>query len=393
MSSGDLLQRLTDFVLTAPSHGSPEVLLGSICERLSTAGVPIWRGASALHSLSPEIIAPHLTWSRHTGPRATALGHELKNSPFWVGTPVEAVVEGDTSKLHCRLDAPAVLNRFPVLKELATAGGTDYVIYRLDNSQGLAASVDDVYWRRQWVSFATDVPAGFTPEHLALFESLVPALSCRLSLEGSKHAAQALLRAYLGPHASQRVLSGAFRRGSGESLRAVIVFSDMRDFTRFSDTRPPHEVVAALDSYFDALASPIEEHGGEVLKFIGDAVLAIFPIEGEGCARALAAVEQSRRNLLVLNASRSEPFRNGIALHVGDVMYGNIGARGRLDFTVIGAPVNEVCRVEALCKPLGHEVLLTRAFVEAAGLQTASTSLGVQSLKGVAEGLEVFSLR
>lgn len=382
----DDIRNLADFILTAPTHGAPEALLGAICERLTAGGVPVWRGATALHSLSPEFVGAHLTWSRAEGPRVFQRGHALKSTPTWLGTPVQAVVEGETAKLRLKLDDPATLAKYPVLREVAAQGGRDYAVYRLDYSQGLAASVDDPYWRRQWISFATDAPGGFTDAHLETFEALLPSLSCRLSLEGSKHAARSLLRAYLGPHASRRVLGGAFRRGTGESLRTVIVFSDMRGFTEFSDTRPPAEVVAALDRYFDALASPMEELGGEVLKFIGDAMLAVFELEGDACARALEAVKRSRAALAGL------PFRYGIALHVGDVMYGNIGARGRLDFTVIGAPVNEVCRVEALCKPLGREVLLTKAFVEAAGLGASARSLGVQALKGVSTGLEVFAL-
>jgi adenylate cyclase len=371
-----------DFILTAPSHGAPEKFLGAVCERLVAEGVPIWRGASAVHSLSPENVGAHLIWARGEGSKILRRDHELKSTQTWIGTPVQAVIEGEHAKLHCPLDDEATLQRFPVLRELAAAGGRDYVIYRLDYSEGLAA-FDDVYWRRQWLSFTSQ--QRFSPEHHALFESLLPAFSCRLTLEGSKDAARSLLRAYLGPHASQRVLSGAFRRGTGESLRAVIVFSDMRDFTRFSDSRPPAEVVAALDRYFDALASPMEELGGEVLKFIGDAMLAVFPLEKDACARALGAVKRARQNLSAL------PFQHGIALHAGEVLYGNIGARGRLDFTVIGGPVNEVCRVEALCKPLQREVLMTRAFVEAAGLKDA-VSLGAQALKGVGAPVEVFAL-
>lgn len=373
---------MRDFILTAPSQGAPAKWLGAICERLIEEGVPLWRGASALHSLSPEVIAPHITWSRTEGPKTIVREHQIRMTPTWLGTPVEAIIEGDEPVIRCDLSDEAVLKRFPVLRELAQAGGRDYVIYRLDHSEALATTLD-VFWRRQWISFTWD--SVFTAEHLKLLESLLPAISCRLALETSKDAARSLLRAYLGPHASQRVLSGAFRRGTGEPIKAVIVFSDMRDFTRFSDSRPPAEVVASLDRYFDALASPMEELGGEVLKFIGDAMLAVFPLDQDACARALEAVKRARQNLASL------PFKHGIALHAGEVLYGNIGARGRLDFTVIGGPVNEVCRVEALCKPLQREVLMTRAFVEAAGLRDA-VSLGAQALKGVGAPIEVFAL-
>ena len=217
-----------------------------------------------------------------------------------------------------------------------------------------------------------------------------------MALEASKHASRALLRAYLGPHASRRVLTGAFRRGTGESVRAVILFCDMRGFTSFSDSRPPAEVVRALDEYFDRVATPIEEAGGEVLKFIGDAVLGMFPIGDqptEACRRALESATKALSNLAELNGLRAargdEPLGLGMALHVGEVMYGNIGARSRLDFTVIGSAVNEVCRVEALTRSLGCDLLLTKDFVREAKLERA-TSLGEHALKGVGGRIEVF---
>ena len=226
---------------------------------------------------------------------------------------------------------------------------------------------------------------------------LLPFISQRLTHECSKQAARSLLRIYLGANAAERILAGQFRRATAQAIRAVIWYCDMRGFTALSDANPAAEVVKTLDAYFDCVASPIDDHGGEVLKFIGDAVLGIFPIEDAGpaepCRRALAAVDDARANLARLNADRAtrgEPALGlGIALHAGEVMYGNIGAKNRLDFTVIGAPVNEVCRVEALTRTLGVDVLLTQTFVRVAEL-TGARSLGRHTLKGVAQPQEVF---
>jgi adenylate cyclase len=254
------------------------------------------------------------------------------------------------------------------------------------------------YWRRTYVSFATDDPAGFREEHVARVRALLPAIAARVSLEASKETARQLLRAYLGANATRRILGGAFERGGAETLRAVLWYCDMRGFTTLSDVRPAHEVVRVLDAYFDAVASPIDARGGEVLKFIGDAVLAIFPLDPDphdACRRALAAVDDTRANLARLNAARAargeDALGLGLALHAGDVSYGNIGAQNRLDFTVIGAPVNEVCRVEAMTRTLGVDVLLTATFVALAGLAEA-VPMGAHRLKGVGAPVELYTM-
>jgi adenylate cyclase len=195
------------------------------------------------------------------------------------------------------------------------------------------------------------------------------------------------------------VLSSGFQRGRGEIFDAVIWFSDMRDFTALADRVPPAHIVELLDGYFDVVASTIAEHGGEVLKFIGDAVLAIFPVGDDARAagrRARAAAEQTLSTLAEVSRARAahgdEPIRIGVALHCGPVMYGNIGARERLDFTVISSAVNETSRLESMCKHLEIPLALSGAFVELAELDDV-VDLGPHELKGVRAPLRVFTLR
>ena len=181
--------------------------------------------------------------------------------------------------------------------------------------------------------------------------------------------ARTLLETYVGSHAGDLILAGATRRGSGTTVRAAIMICDLRDFTKISDNWPRDDVIELLNDYFDAMSEPIARHGGEILKFIGDGLLAIFPLSQPGaCANLLRAVSEARQAMTALNEKNGEtgraPLNYGIGVHVGDVMYGNIGSRSRLDFTVIGPAVNMASRLETLTKQLGKPVLLSRAFAE-----------------------------
>lgn len=387
---------LVDSILTIRTGDRPERLVEGVAEVLDSAGVHVWRVSSALHVFHPEILGTQLIWIRGTGAHMVTRHHALLGQSIWKDSPVERVITGGQDELRVRLDGSAPL--LSGLDELAALGATDYAVFGLDASESITASADP-YWRRHFIAFTSNDPRGFSDADLDVFRSIRSVFAVRLALEATRFSANAMLRSYLGANAARRIVSGGWLRGTGEPMRAVIWFCDMRGFTTFSDTRPPREVVATLDAYFDAVASPVDKHGGEVLKFIGDAVLGVFPVGASGagpaCAAAIAAAREACANLGVLNAARatkSEPSLGlGIALHLGDVMYGNIGAQNRLDFTVIGAPVNEVCRVEPLTRSLGVDVLLTAAFVREAGLASAP-SLGKHALKGVSEPLEVFGL-
>jgi class 3 adenylate cyclase len=218
-----------------------------------------------------------------------------------------------------------------------------------------------------------------------------------LSAVAARAALAALLEAYLGRRSATRVQAGALRRGAGETIRAVLLYADLRDFTALSEATEPAAVIAALDAWFDRIAGAVHAFGGEVLKFIGDGVLAIFPVTGapaEACEAALRAVAAARAGMTHLDAVRQTqdlpPLPFGVALHLGEMLWGNIGAADRLDFTAIGAAVNLVSRLEGLCRPLGRSVLISGAV--AAETTAPLVPLGEHPLRGIAAPCAVFTL-
>jgi adenylate cyclase len=277
---------------------------------------------------------------------------------------------------------------FPICDDLRAQGGTDYF------AQGLPGSTGEI----SYISWATRHPTGFSDDAVAALTALSPYLARRIELASAYHGTRALLEVYLGRNAGQRVVEGGFQRGSGELIDAAIWFCDLRGFTALSDERSPQDVVKTLDEYFDCVAGAVMAAGGEILKFIGDATLAIFPAAADApsaCRRALAAAEHALAALERVNVERvargEPPLAIGVALHLGQVMYGNIGAKDRLDFTVISSAVNEACRLEALCKALETPLALSQAFVEAAR-PDGLVDLGHHALKGVRAPLRVFTL-
>ncbi len=336
----------------------------------------------------PEVYVRNVEWKAPGQLNVRPRKHEIVASPEYMGSPAAQIFEG-ASSIRKRLTGGAALD-LPLYVELAAAGATDYY----------ATSLAFAESGRSFFSFATDTENGFDDDALQLFDELAPFLGLRLEIDASRFTLQSLLSVYLGENAAARVVSGSFRRGGGEIIRCAIFFSDMRGFTNLADHSSPLDVVRTLDDYFECVAGPVGNHGGEVLKFIGDAVLAIFPCvpgadgkpdDAAACKRALATAREAVKNLALGNEERgSEPLALGIALHLGDVMYGNIGARDRLDFTVIGAAVNEASRVEGICKVVGANILMTRAFQEAH--PDGAVSVGRHALKGVSEEHELFTV-
>ena len=366
----------------------PAAVLQGVCERLVRAGLPLLRMSAGLRSMHPEVFARTYLWQRGGAIQMHPRDFAVLGTPTYLASPVRLIHEG-AGAIRVRLEEPGGPEAFEICRELADLGGTDYVIMPLE----LRGS------RPNFISWTIDRPGGFRGDELRLIDEVMPALSLRLELDGAYDARDTLLRTYLGREPARRVLAGSVRRGDVESIRAVVLLSDLRDFTGLSDREAPKTVIELLDAYFDVMAAPIESLNGEILKFFRDGPLAIFPV-GEGdpaaaCATALAAVLDAQSGLLRENRRRRAEglpeIACGIALHLGDVQFGNIGARGRLDFTVIGPAVNEASRVEQLSKVLGHKVLVTRAFAEAAPAQRLEP-LGVHTLRGVREPQEVYAL-
>jgi adenylate cyclase len=363
----------------------PAALVESLALKLEAMGVALFRVSVWIPTKHPELWGNQIVWSWGNGCRILRRAHDVSSSSDYVGTPAQRLHESAAKTLRCRLEQPAEL-QFEMLRGLAAGGATDYLMVALEEPRFGTA----------WVAFAARQAGGFDDDDVRLLSDIGPLLSLRVQLIAAQLETESLLEVYLGKNASRRVLEGAFRRGGGEEIEAAIWFCDMRGFTALSDRTPAREVVAILDAYFEVLAAAVEAQGGEILKLIGDAMLAVFPVRAadvaDSCDRALAAGLAALESVRAWRERSGLQVELGIGLHVGRVMYGNIGGRTRLDFTVIGASVNEVCRVESLSKELRVPLLMT-AQLAAALSRDDIVSLGFHALKGVSERREILTIR
>lgn len=344
---------------------------------LLRAGVAVSRITTGVPILHPQIDSSSCLWEAGRPASERRFIQEGAGLQQYQNSPMPGVYAG--APFRQSLERAPEPNEFPILAELREGGSTDYVALPLPFS--------DASWKA--VTYVTRRPGGFRAEHLQLLEDLVPAVARVLEIQTLHRTNVTLLDTYVGPVAGRRVLDGAIRRGMLERIEAVIWACDLRGFTELSEALPGDELIALLNDYFGAMTEAVARNGGEVLKFIGDALLAIFPLAGaEGGAvarRALAAAGEAERAITEVNAERLRagrpPIRFGLALHVGEALYGNIGGAGRLDFTVIGQAVNVAMRIEGLTKILGRTVLLSHDFAELCGRRLEP--LGVFALKGV----------
>jgi adenylate cyclase len=338
------------------------------------AGVPLSHATLYAATLHPQIGGFGWRWwrERTTGEVGAAQADEPLHSAL--GGPIEH----GAVRRH-RQDGTG----WPLPEELRAAGCTEY----------LTVPLNHIGRRYPAVGWATDRASGFADTELALLAEVRPALAAVVEAIMTLRTARGLFVTYHGRQVSDRVIDGQVRRGQVEPLRAVIMVTDLRGFTSLADRLPAEALIGLLDDYFQVVASAVQMHGGTVLKFIGDGVLAVFSTDGEpDQAAARAAVAAARRIVAALAAHKidGQPIRAGIALHVGTVLYGNVGSSDRLDFTVIGPAVNLAFRLEALTKQLGHPVLASHAFAEAAAEPLAS--LGPHPIRGFRGLEEVFRL-
>jgi adenylate cyclase len=355
---------------------------------LFSSGVPIWRLQLLIRTLHPQLFATGYTWWRDTdeveiftAPHDVLETREHKESPY---TPILNGAGG----VRRSLEGPEPQFDFPVLKDLHAVGGTDYVAMPLLFSDG----------QINIITLVSDRSGGFSTEELGQFYEILPVLSRLFEVHALRRTAITLLDTYLGKHSGQRVLEGSIKRGDGENIHAVIWFCDLRDSTSLTEALPREDYLAMLNQFFDCMAGAVLDHGGEVLKFIGDAILAIFPIEDpdspEAAEHAIEAAQDAQREITLINQQRAERGANaigfGIGMHIGNLMYGNIGTLGRLDFTVIGAAVNEASRIESMSKALNQNILLSAEF--ARHFPTRLVSLGMHTLRGVSTPQELFTL-
>ena len=350
--------------------------------------MPLGRVTLHLRTLHPQWLGVRFLWQPEMEkPKFDTFGHGIEKTAQYLLSPVHALYHG-MDLVRQRLDDPSArLGRwYPLYDELIAEGLTDYVAWPLEHTFG----------KRQVITFSCNRKGGFSAEEIAFLTDLLPVLALVSEIRMKNRLARTLLETYVGPHASEQILAGATTRGSGATVGAAILVCDMRDFTTISDHWPRDDVIDRLNAYFDALSGPIERHGGEILKFMGDGLLAIFPLsDPDAGPKLLAAIAEARIALAELDVAcrdKGQPaLAYGIGVHVGDVMYGNIGSRQRLDFTVIGPAVNVTARLEALTKDLGRPILLSGAFVDMADCRDRIEWLGSHPLRGLGEPVDVFA--
>ena len=356
--------------------------------RLSAAGFPLLRMSLHSGTLHPQFLGATFVWWRDVGQTSqTLIAHEIQDTVRYENNPVRRVIEGGET-IRRRLDVPAAEFDFSILHDLKARGGTDYFSLRIASAHG----------RGYAVSYTTARSGGFSVREIDELTRLSHRLQGVCDTYSQRALTRNLLNAYLGSKAGPKVLAGQIRRGTGEALHVVLWSSDLRGFTERSDRLPGNRMIAILNALFDAQAKAIHNRGGEILKFIGDGLLAIFPIEGAGHAGDAAenALEAAREALAAVHVLADDPSMAGepplqivVALHAGTVIYGNVGATDRLDFTVIGPAVNLVSRVEAVAKALNQTIVVSDDFARA--YARPLRSLGHHQLRGLATPRELFA--
>ena len=325
-----------------PSDSSAELLMMRFLEGLKLNGISVFRSSLWLPTSHPELWGTQLIWSERKGMSVFRRDHEITSTPIYLNTPGEAVHKS-RCMLQWRLDGDDDLP-YPLLDDVRDEGGTDYLIIPFHT---------DHAFEQPWITLATQLSSGFTEAQKERLQELCSKLGWKARVSMAESATRSLLSVYLGKNAAERVGAGHFKRGTGETIHAAIWFCDLRNFTVFSNACTNEELVLLLDEYFEVMAKPIDAYGGEILKFIGDAILAVFPIEHDPepvCDNSLMAAREALQTLSDYAKARAAycdfEVHAGIALHVGEVFYGNIGGLSRLDFTVIGKAVNVASRVE-----------------------------------------------
>ena len=389
-----LIDSIADWLMEQALAETPmTVLVEGCCERMRAAGIPIRRALVSHRTLHPLYEAVWHTWHREKGMGIFQMPHGSMGEEVFRASPFFHMLQTGVPFVRRRLTGEEAMLDFPALADFRDEGGTDYIAAHVpfgarnegENRPGI------------FLSWTSDRPSGFVDGDIAALRRIQKRLAVAAKIRIKTEIAQNVLTAYLGADAGAKVLGGNIRRGDTETVHSVIWFSDMRNSTRLAETMAPADYLATLNAVFEATAGPVIEHGGEVLLLIGDAVLALFPTRAMSEREAAAAAERAAfaalDRLAALNVERAAAtlpgVACGIALHVGDLTYGNIGVPQRLQFTAIGPAANQVARIETLTKVLERPLLASAAFAHL--VDGPWQSLGSHALRGVPDPLEVFA--
>ena len=365
----------------------PANMIDELCQRLTAAGIPLSRVGFYIRTLHPDIFGRNFLWKPGEEVALGTVDFDIQGTPEFNASPL-SIVFREGREVRCRADG-IESHRFPIVEDLRAEGATDYVALPLIYVNGFVNAT----------SWTTKQEGGFTDEQLAALRSILAPLARLVEVIGLRRVATTLLDTYVGNRAGEKILGGQIRRGHTESMNAAIWLSDLRGFTALSDRLPSETVVDILNLYFDCQVAAIKAHGGEVLKYMGDGLLAVFPIDeyvGDSqqvCARVLEAARQTRAGVEAMQyaiGDTVERFRFGVALHVGQILYGNIGGGSRLDFTCIGPAVNLAARLEKLTGRLRRTIVASEGF---AGICSGGwRDLGEFPIAGFAKAQRVYGL-
>jgi adenylate cyclase len=387
----DICRWLVDQALGEPDL---DALFSGCCRRLHAAGIPLVRGLVAYSTLHPLYRSKTLSYRSGTAMESIPHSHRDRDSEDWLKSPWRYMIENRISLMRRRLVGAGAMLDFPVLEELRDQGLTDYFAYLVSFDGNAIAGANQSGMVGSW---STNAEGGFLDTQLSALIQVQRQLAVAMKVRVKDEIAGNVLAAYLGPEAGRKVLQGRIRLGDGERIHAIVWYSDLRDSTRLAAEMSPNAFLALLNDYFECTAGAVLDNGGEVLRFVGDAVLAIFPVPGDealagACDSAIRAVREARRRGAELRDAGKD-VRFGIGLHIGDVLFGNIGVASRIEFSVIGPCANEVARIEELTRKLSQPVLVSGTLAEVLPSTVPLTDLGSYPVKGVSAPMTVFALK
>ncbi|AYG62707.1 adenylate/guanylate cyclase domain-containing protein [Rhizobium jaguaris] len=366
-------------------------ILEGVAERLVTLGYPLLRASITMPAIDPLQRGFSVAWSRSSSISVDVQGHDEAGQEMFRRSPISYLVANGLRYGRWKLPSDEDAALYPLLKELSDLGATDYLLKLTAYPEGTAlAGVG--------FSLAGEGPVGFSERQIADLDIFLPSLALACYRIAATRIATDMLAVYTGTRTSGRILSGQTQRGEGAAIYAAILLADLKNFTLLNENHAPNHIVAWLNEHFEAIGRPVEQDGGEILKFMGDSLLAIFPADvenpAEACRQALSAAKKAQEANATLNRRRvaaAQPeILVDIVLHVGEVFYGNVGAVRRLDFTAIGKAVNEAARIEKLCDTVNRSLLASEAF--ALHFQAGFEKVGTFSLKGVTRPAEIYTL-
>jgi adenylate cyclase len=392
----EVVSSTVDWLIQAALAGRSEgELVQGVCERFVEAGLPLVRVAAGSGLLHPTIDSRGFRWVRGETVQREDYFHDRVAMEEWEKSPFRTLIEGNENSMRRRLDGDYRDGEYELLDSLKAEGASDYyAIMHRSTDATVSGKVGSFV-----SSWTIDRPGGYSETEIAQLERTASALALSYQSRSMQGTIRTLLETYLGHGAAQRVLMGNINRGQADAIETVIWYSDLQHFTRIADEVAREHLLSFLNEYAACLVESIEAHEGEVLKFIGDGILAIFAHDDLGIARsnALDAAFRAEAKIAALNEERQAAGQRTtdfyLALHAGDLLFGNFGSANRLDFTVLGPAVNEASRIGGMCRSLDQRVIVSSSFAEAAGPRKRDlVSLGRYALRGVGQPQELFTI-